>query len=85
MKAILVCICVLGMVVTLSAADSNIGVLPKDGNGRPLNLDFEDGTLRDWKATGTAFEKLDLTPEEKAGIMSGNARKVLGGNAVKGN
>ena len=35
--------------------------------------------------TVEAFEKLDLTPEEKAGIMSGNARKVLGGNAVKGN
>jgi uncharacterized protein len=31
-----------------------------------------------------ALEKLDLTPEEKAGIMSGNARRVLGGNAVKG-
>ena len=26
------------------------------GNGRPLNLDFEKGTLEDWTATGDAFE-----------------------------
>jgi uncharacterized protein len=32
-----------------------------------------------------ALEKLDLTREEKAGIMSGNARRVLGGNAVTNN
>ena len=29
-----------------------------------------------------ALEKLDLTNEEKAAILSGNARRVLGGNAV---
>ena len=33
------------------------GALPKDRSGRPLNLDFEDGTLRDWTATGNAFQK----------------------------
>ena len=32
-----------------------------------------------------AFEKLDLTPEEKAGIRSANARRVLGGNKVAAN
>jgi putative membrane-bound dehydrogenase-like protein len=31
------------------------GVLPEQ-NGRPLNLDFETGTLDDWTATGDAFE-----------------------------
>src|SRR6266705_5724022 len=39
----------------LVAADK--GTLPTDKNGRPLNLDFETGTLKDWVATGDAFEK----------------------------
>ena len=33
------------------------GVLPVDATGRPLNLDFETGDLRDWTATGNAFKK----------------------------
>jgi len=33
------------------------GVLPKDANGKTLNLDFEKGTLEDWTATGKAWEK----------------------------
>src|SRR5262249_46489747 len=32
------------------------GVLPKGANGKPLNLDFETGDLRDWTATGDAFD-----------------------------
>src|SRR5262249_34987484 len=31
------------------------GVLPVGADGKPLNLDFETGTLKDWTATGTAF------------------------------
>jgi putative membrane-bound dehydrogenase-like protein len=31
------------------------GVLPKGDDGKPLNLDFETGTLKDWTATGEAF------------------------------
>src|SRR5205823_7213518 len=31
------------------------GILPAGADGKPLNLDFETGTLRDWKAEGTAF------------------------------
>src|SRR5262245_2790825 len=31
------------------------GVLPKDADGRPLNFDFETGTLKDWIAEGDAF------------------------------
>lgn len=31
------------------------GVLP-EANGRPLNLNFETGTLQDWTATGDAFK-----------------------------
>lgn len=32
-----------------------------------------------------ALDKLDLTAEERTGILSGNARRVLGGNAVAKN
>src|SRR6266550_1963391 len=31
------------------------GVLPVGADGKPLNLDFETGTLKDWTATGDAF------------------------------
>ncbi len=37
------------------AAAAN-GALPTDADGRPLNLDFEKGTLDDWTASGKAFE-----------------------------
>jgi putative membrane-bound dehydrogenase-like protein len=33
------------------------GQLPTAPDGRPLNLDFETGTLRDWQAEGSAFER----------------------------
>ncbi|HEV7281068.1 MAG TPA: PVC-type heme-binding CxxCH protein [Pirellulaceae bacterium] len=32
------------------------GTLPKGADGKSLNLDFETGTLEDWKAEGDAFE-----------------------------
>ncbi len=34
----------------------DIGVLPVGADGKPLNLDFETGTLKDWTADGPAFE-----------------------------
>src|SRR5687767_14355535 len=39
------------------AADAPAGVLPVGEDGKPLNLDFETGTLKDWVATGEAFAK----------------------------
>src|SRR5260370_30478468 len=32
------------------------GVLPLGADGKPLNLDFETGTLADWTAEGDAFK-----------------------------
>jgi len=32
------------------------GVLPVGSDGKPLNLDFETGTLKDWTAEGEAFK-----------------------------
>ncbi|MGY8654496.1 MAG: FG-GAP repeat domain-containing protein [Verrucomicrobiia bacterium] len=33
-----------------------VGILPKSADGRELNLGFEDGSLKDWTATGDAFK-----------------------------
>ncbi|MEO8429268.1 MAG: PVC-type heme-binding CxxCH protein, partial [Verrucomicrobiota bacterium] len=38
-------------------AAAPIGTRPASPDGRPLNLDFEDGTLKDWVAEGKAFDK----------------------------
>lgn len=39
-----------------AAVDDEDSQLPLSANGKPLNLDFETGTLQDWTATGNAFE-----------------------------
>src|SRR6266404_1134037 len=47
---------ILTLAPCLFAADP-IGIKPTGADGKPLNLDFEDGTLKDWTASGDAFEK----------------------------
>ncbi len=52
------CFPVLGLFLaspSLVAAEV-LGSLPLGRDGHPLNLDFETGDLRDWKAEGDAFE-----------------------------
>src|SRR5947209_9558546 len=49
------------LVSPLSAADPSKatppeGVLPLGADGKPLNFDFETGTLKDWTAEGDAFK-----------------------------
>jgi putative membrane-bound dehydrogenase-like protein len=44
------------------------GVAPTGMDGRPLNLDFESGTLEGWKATGDAFTVVN--GEEGSGAES---------------
>ncbi|MEX2015636.1 MAG: PVC-type heme-binding CxxCH protein [Candidatus Hydrogenedentales bacterium] len=39
-----------------AAQDDTAGVLPVGPDGKPLNLDFETGTLKDWTAEGDAFK-----------------------------
>lgn len=43
-----------GATVFAAEADRG-GVLPVGADGKPLNVDFESGTLRDWQAEGEAF------------------------------
>ncbi|HEX8913124.1 MAG TPA: PVC-type heme-binding CxxCH protein [Humisphaera sp.] len=40
--------------------DAAVGVLPAGPDGKPLNLDFETGTLKDWTAEGEAFAKCPI-------------------------
>src|SRR5262249_38661599 len=39
----------------LFAAEPPESIRPVGADGKPLNLDFETGNLRDWTATGDAF------------------------------
>src|SRR5688572_14098769 len=41
---------------SIAIAAERSGALPVGANGKPLNFDFESGTLADWTATGKAFE-----------------------------
>jgi putative membrane-bound dehydrogenase-like protein len=41
--------------LALVASAAPAGVLPAGADGKPLNLDFETGTLKDWTAEGEAF------------------------------
>jgi putative membrane-bound dehydrogenase-like protein len=64
------CLCFLCYLLFISAAASqekptsnplneplgDPGVIPIGADGKPLNLNFEAGTLKDWKAEGKAFE-----------------------------
>ncbi len=53
------CSFIVGMLILpgfLHAADAAAtGIKPVAKDGRALNLDFEEGSLRDWTATGTTF------------------------------
>jgi putative membrane-bound dehydrogenase-like protein len=57
-----VCLCILGCSLVALAAQpplptTGIGSLPIGREGRPLNTDFESGTLQDWTAAGDAFKE----------------------------
>src|SRR5258706_30975 len=75
MKKALFLFFVVGITISLSAADP-IGIKPVGKDGKPLNLDFEDGTLKDWVATGDAFDKQpikgDLVSKRRSDMKSGH-------------
>jgi putative membrane-bound dehydrogenase-like protein len=49
-------VCTLSRPVDAVADEGPPGELPVGADGKPLNLDFETGTLKDWTAEGDAFD-----------------------------
>jgi putative membrane-bound dehydrogenase-like protein len=80
-----------GMEGRLEVADEPpvqpVGVVPTV-DGRALNLDFETGTLQDWKATGDAFAlvKEDTQRKDQRGAVAGTywVSSGVAGNARQG-
>jgi putative membrane-bound dehydrogenase-like protein len=80
-----------GMEGRLDVADEPpvqpVGVVPTV-EGRALNLDFETGTLQDWKATGDAFAlvKEDTQRKDQRGAVAGAywVSSGVAGNARQG-
>ena len=56
----------------------DVGVFPKGDDGKPLNLGFEDGTLKDWTATGTAFRGQPIDGNPIATRRPGQASQKVG-------
>src|SRR5712671_5644500 len=56
-KSIGLCTAFLSLYCLISSAAEPAGIKAVGADGKLLNLDFEDGTLKDWTATGTAFDK----------------------------
>jgi putative membrane-bound dehydrogenase-like protein len=53
-RSLAACTALLLLSFSATAAEPD-GVLPLGADGKPLNLDFETGTLKDWTAEGDAF------------------------------
>jgi putative membrane-bound dehydrogenase-like protein len=79
----------LGVWVWAADPKASEGVLPLGADGKPLNLDFETGTLKDWTATGDAFAKQpvkgDLVAARRSDMKSQHQGQYwIGGFEVAG-
>src|SRR5579871_905279 len=78
------------LLLSLSAtAAEPEGVLPLGADGKPLNLDFETGTLKDWTAEGEAFRGQPVqgdTVARRRGDMKSRhqGRYWIGGYELRG-
>jgi len=64
------------------------GIAPTGDDGKPLNLDFETGNLKDWKAEGKAFAgqpvKGDTVSSRRSDMASGHRGEFWIGTYEKG-
>jgi putative membrane-bound dehydrogenase-like protein len=55
---------------------ADVGVVPVDAKGVPLNLGFEAGSLKDWHAEGNAFDRMpvegDAVAKRRGDMKSGH-------------
>jgi putative membrane-bound dehydrogenase-like protein len=58
-----------------SGGEKQVGLLPIGADGKPLNLDFETGDLRDWTATGDAFKDQPIKGEIDKNRTFGEGKK----------
>jgi putative membrane-bound dehydrogenase-like protein len=56
MNSLLLTVALLAPAQPTKVDPNDVGVLPLGADGKPLNLDFETGTLKDWTAEGEAFK-----------------------------
>jgi putative membrane-bound dehydrogenase-like protein len=54
----------------------NPGIIPVGADGKPLNLNFENGTIDGWKAEGKAWEKQPAKGEFSQTRMFGDGKKA---------
>ncbi|MBI5759570.1 MAG: DUF1080 domain-containing protein [Planctomycetales bacterium] len=76
------------VVLTADKVQPGEGVLPVNAEGRPINLDFEAGDLRDWVADGEAFRgqpiKGDTVAARRGDMRSDHAGQYWIGTYEKG-
>ncbi len=79
---------VLGTTIQLCGALDRPGVTPVGEDGKPLNLGFEDGSLKDWKAAGSAFDQQPVrgntVTSRRADMESGHAGDYWVGTFERG-
>ncbi|MGV3774274.1 MAG: PVC-type heme-binding CxxCH protein, partial [Verrucomicrobiales bacterium] len=72
----------------VAGAAQRDGIRPAGKDGKPLNLNFEEGTLKDWTATGKAFEgqpiKGDVVAARRGDMKSNHEGNFWVGTYEKG-
>ncbi|WP_165249993.1 PVC-type heme-binding CxxCH protein [Paludisphaera soli] len=80
--------CIALAIGLLASAQAEEGRRPTDAAGRPLNLDFETGDLRDWTAQGEAFQgqplEGDAIAARRSDMKSGHAGRFWVGSYERG-
>jgi len=79
-------VCVIANIAAAAGTDP-AGVVPTDAAGRPLNLGFEAGDLRDWTAEGQAFAgqpiEGDVVSKRRGDMRSGHEGRFWVGTYEK--